>query len=217
MGSKSPELNLAADYSHSQGVHELRCAALRSGRSHPAFPRGLRGIHHERLEGLRDHLPTKSHSESSGSARSVLRTPQSRPRAQMHCPALASRALPALGESGSPLTAPTKRHWKSFRTSSQLRTPSLRVDPTKARRRRQHQPTRQVGASIICVLVTPFPVVEPPLPARPVRRLWKRLGSRTSQETQSHSGRSGTALGRRLHLRALSFLPRSPEVETPEF
>lgn len=149
----------------------------------------------------------------------MLRTPhpRPRPRAQTHCPALASSALPALGESGSPLTAPTRRHWKSFRTSSQLCTPSLRVDPTKARRRRQRQPTRQVGASIICILVTPFPVVEPTLPARPARRLWKRLDSRISQETQSHSWRSGTALGHRLHLRALSFLRRSPEDETPEF
>lgn len=100
-------------------------------------------------------------------------------RAQAHCPVPASIALPGLGESGRPLTAPTKRHWKSFRTSSQLCTPSLRVNTTRARRRRQQQPKVQVGLSIIDVPTTPFPTVDPTLPALPAlkapekaRRSW---------------------------------------------
>lgn len=68
------------------------------------------------------------------------------------------RLLPARGASGSPLTAPPSRHWKSFRTSSQLSTPSLRVDPRRARRRRQRQPRRQVRASILGVRVAPSPL-----------------------------------------------------------
>lgn len=55
-------------------------------------------------------------------------------------------ALPGRGESGSPLPAPASRHWKSFRTSSQVCTPSLRVDPKTATRSRQRKPTRQVRA-----------------------------------------------------------------------
>lgn len=71
------------------------------------------------------------------------------------------RLLPARGDSGSPLTAPPSRHWKSFRTSSQLSTPSLRVDPRRARRRRQRQPRRQVRASILGVRVAPSPLWYP--------------------------------------------------------
>ena len=137
------------------------CAAL--GMFTPRFPRSLPRIHLARPEGLKGHLPTKGHSDNLGSAGPALRTPQPAPR---RTAPRRVRALPARGESCSPLTGPTRRHWKSFRTSSQLRKPSLRVDPTRARRRRQRQPTRQVCASIIGVLVTPFPAVDPTLPAR---------------------------------------------------
>lgn len=71
------------------------------------------------------------------------------------------RLLPARGASGSPLTALPSRHWKTFRTSSQLSTPSLRVDPRRARRRRQRQPRRQVRASILRVRVAPSPLWSP--------------------------------------------------------
>lgn len=139
-------------------------------------------------------------------------------RAQAHCRALASSALPALGESGSPLTAPTRRHWKSFRTSSQLCMPPLRVDPTRARRRRHRQPRRQVGASIIVVLVTSFPVMNPTLLARPALQALKTgWAVEAPERCNPAQGVPGPLLEHGLHLRTLSLLPRSPEVETPEF
>lgn len=69
--------------------------------------------------------------------------------------------LPARGVYGSPLTAPPSRHWKSFRTSSQLSKPSLRVDPRRARRRRQRQLRCQMRVSILGVWVAPSPPWSP--------------------------------------------------------
>lgn len=197
----------------SQGVPT---AAGRSGCSHRAsFLRGLPRVHLAPPERLKGHLPTNRHPQRPGSAESALRTPPAHVAAQR--PASARRASPARGESGSPLTAPTRRHWKSFRTSSQLCTPSLRVDPTRARRRRQQQPARQVCASIIGVLVAPSHVVDSTLPARPaLQALENARRSRFPKGAswlQAFRGRSGTPASPG----ALGFLPRSSEAETPEF
>lgn len=159
-GSKCPE---TAQPQASQGVP---WAALRSwgGCSHRASPKASLDSPWA-AGGAERSSSHEGPSWETGERRAGA--PDARVRAQAHSPAPTFRALPARGESGSPLTGPTRRHWKSFRTSSQLCTPWLRVDPTRARRRRQRQPTRQVCASITGVLVTPYPAVDPTLPARP--------------------------------------------------
>lgn len=101
------------------------------------------------------------------------------------------------------MTGPTRRPWKSFRTSSQLCTPSLRIDPTRASRRRQREPTRQVCASILGVPVTPSLAVEPTLPARPALQALEK-----ARRCDPAAGGSPAALGPRLHL-----LLRCPETD----
>lgn len=156
-GSERPEVGLAAS-----AVGERRSgAALRMLHTQP--PDASRGFT-ARPQGLKGHLPAKGLPESWGAPGRRSRRPR---RAQAHSPAPASRALPARGESGSPLTTPTRRHWKSLRTSSQLCTPSFRAAPTRASSRRQRQPMRHVCASIIGVPATPSPYVHPSFPARP--------------------------------------------------
>lgn len=174
-------------------------AQLSLGRSqgvpaHRAAPRGLPRVHDARPECLKGHLATNSHPEGLGSAESPLRTAPARAQAQRSAPA--RRASPARGESGSPLTPPTRRHWKSFRTSSQLGMSSLRADPTRAKRRRQQQPARQAGESIIGVLVAPSHAVDPTAPARPALQALENARRSRFPEGASWRralrGRSGT-------------------------
>lgn len=119
----------------------------------------LQRFHPDHLAGVEDpkgHLLTKN-QPSLNAWKSTVPSPELPGWRSAHCLAK-QRLLPARGASGSPLTAPPSRHWKSLRTSSQLSTPSLRVDPRRARRRKQRQPRRQVRASMLGVRVAPFPL-----------------------------------------------------------
>jgi hypothetical protein len=160
----------------------LPWAALRFVRSHWTSPDGIQLAW---LEGPKGHLSTKWHLFWKP-GRVAIRGPPA-PHTKAHYPELAKRSLPARGESGSPLTAPTTRHWKSFRTSSQVSTPSLGVDPKRAKRRRQRKPTLQVCASIIGVPVIPFPQWTPLSPRAGRCRHWKKIGGRGSQWVRSET------------------------------
>lgn len=144
-----------------QSSEELQIQ-LRSPLKLPYYGEHTKHLHRPHTDSLIGAgVPQKSHQGPSLDAReSVVASPAFPGWSPVHCQTN-QPLLPARGASGSPLTAPPSLHWKSFRTSSQLSTPSLRVDPRRARRRRQRHPRRQVRASILGVRVAPSPLWSP--------------------------------------------------------